>query len=180
MDLVSGYDPVTIETADGIPYPATVQHYWQTYVAPITDPLEWPDAAAALVDALEAAAAVRAEHPTPAPDPDAAPVDELRDKLLGVFLSGFSSGISTLLLNGGAPAGHIPPVMVAQNTTEQLRGYADAFTARLYYDPAVRERTLDDVVALFVDDVESPLIQMTSYSPAHPDHDHHHPKDTDS
>lgn len=179
MDLVSGYDPVTVETADGIPYPATVQHYWQVYVAPITDPLDWPEAAAALVDALEAAAAVRAEHPTPATDPDAAPVDELRDKLTGVFMSGFSSGVSTLLLNGGAPAGHMPmPEPMPQQSLEAIRHYADTFTARLFYDPAVRERTIDDVMALFESGTESPLITMTSYSPAHPDHPH--PKGSDS
>lgn len=177
---MSGYDPVTVETADGIPYPATVQHYWQVYVAPVTDPLEWPEAAAALVDALEAAAAVRAEHPAPAADPDAAPADtELRDKLGTVFLSGFSSGISTLLINGGAPAGHMPPVPTTDTARHvAIRRYGDALTSRIFTDPLVRERTLDDVTALFVHDVKTPTITMNSYSPGHPDHDH--PKGTDS
>jgi hypothetical protein len=163
-------EPIT--GPDGLPYPATVQHFAATYLVNLDD-----QARQTLVDALEAAAAVRAEHPAPVVDPDAAPDDSHAERLFSVFMSGFSSGIATLLMNGGAPAGHMPNPVLTPMTADAMRHYADRFAYRSFGDPLVREQMIADVVKLF-DRGEQSTLNATSYAPTHPDHDH--PKGTDS
>jgi hypothetical protein len=134
----------------GSPYPASVQRFVALHIDPVTDPVDdsWTDD---LRHALESVAAVAREHPTPA-DPDAG--DDDPTLRLGIFTSGFASGVTTYLRN----VGQVPQVLAMHTGIR--------FAGRVFSDPLVRQQLIADLATYDPTSSDLTATIMTSH-PAH-------------